>query len=113
MVEAKGSSITLYRIDAGRGFELHHHPYPELGVILAGRARVTIGDDERNLREGDSYYFPAGMVHAFEVDPSGPVVLMDVSTPLPPDVAGPSAEELLRLAKSVAQKGTAPSNVRE
>jgi len=113
MVEASGSSITLYRIEAGRRFEVHHHPYPELGVILAGRGRVRIGDDTRNLREGDSYYFPAGIVHSFEVDPSGPVVLIDVSAPLPPDVAGPSSEEVLRQAKRVAHKDSAPSGARE
>jgi quercetin dioxygenase-like cupin family protein len=103
MVEGSGSSIFLYRLGPGRRFERHSHPFPELGVVLAGRGRALIGDEERTLREGDSFYFPAGMPHGFEVDVSGPAVLMNFAVPPLPDLTGPSSSEVLDLAKEYGQ----------
>jgi quercetin dioxygenase-like cupin family protein len=99
MVEGNGCSISLYRIGPGRRFERHGHPFPELGVLLAGRGRLLIGDEERKLREGDSFYVPGGLPHGFVVAPGGPVVVMNVTCPLPPYVPGPPFSELVRLAK--------------
>jgi quercetin dioxygenase-like cupin family protein len=103
MVEADGVSILLYRLEPGRRFERHQHPFPELGVVLAGRGRALIGDEVRMLREADSYYFPADLPHAFEVDGDGPVVLMGVTIPLPPDVPGPAASDVVKLARELAR----------
>jgi quercetin dioxygenase-like cupin family protein len=99
MVEGNGCSISLYRMASGRRFERHDHPFPELGVCLAGRGRLLIGEEERKLREGDSFYIPGGMPHGFVVAPGGPVVVMNVTCPLPPYVPGPPFSEVLRLAK--------------
>lgn len=107
MVEGDGVSIILYRLESGHRFERHHHPFPELGVVLVGRGRALIGDEERLLREGDAFYFPAGVPHGFEVDEEGPVVLMNVTVPSPPEIPGPSASDVVQLAREIAR--TAPS----
>lgn len=103
MVEAHGSSIFLYRLEAGRHFALHDHPFPELGVVLAGRGRLVMSAEEKSLQEGDSYYIPAGAPHGFAVDSENPVVLMNVTSPIPPDVSGPSYDEVLRIARQAAR----------
>jgi unsaturated pyranuronate lyase len=106
MVEGNGTSIILYRLDSGRRFERHDHPFPELGVVLAGQGRVLIEDEARTLRAGDSFFIPGGTPHGFEVDAEGPVVLMNVTVPLLPDLPGPPATEVLHLAKEVVRHAT-------
>ena len=108
MIEGNGVSILLYRLEPGHRFEPHHHPFPELGVVLMGRGRAQFGDEERMLREADSYYFPAGMLHSFEVEGDGPAVLMNVTIPLPPDIPGPTGSEVVQLAKELARETLGP-----
>ncbi len=103
MVEGNGSSIILYRIEPGRRFESHDHPFPELGVVLVGRGRMRIGDEDRFLREGDAVYVPGGTPHGFEVQGSTPVVMMNVTVPVLPDLAGPAFSEVVKLAEKVAR----------
>jgi len=109
MVEGNGSSIILYRLEPGRRFERHDHPFPELSVILVGRGRMVIGEEERALREGDAVYVPGGVRHGFEVDGKTPVVMMNVTVPVLPDLAGPAFSEVVRLAEKVARSEGDPS----
>ena len=102
MVEGNGCSISLYRIDPGHRFARHDHAFPELGVILIGRCRFAIGEEERAMREGDAYYIPGGTPHGLSVPVGVPVVLMNVTAPLPPDVSGPTFDEVLEQAMRVA-----------
>jgi len=102
MVEGNGCSISLYRMDPGHRLAMDRHAFPELGVILMGRCRFVIGDEERTLREGDAYYIPAGTRHGLSVPEGVPLVVMDVTAPLPPDVSGPTFDEVLEQAMRVA-----------
>jgi quercetin dioxygenase-like cupin family protein len=99
LVGGYGASIEMYRMSPGRRFERHEHPFPEMGVFLSGRGRLLIGDDERNVSEGDSFYIPSGTPHGFAVARGAPVVTMNVSVPAPPYLRGPVASEILRLAR--------------
>lgn len=103
MVEGNGSSIILYRLDAGSRFERHSHPFPELGVVLMGRGFALIGDEKRAVREGDAYFFPGGSLHGFEVDEGEPVVLLNVTVPLTPELEGPPSAEVLQIAKELVR----------
>lgn len=91
----------LYQLEPGTRFQLHSHPYPELGLILSGEGLMIVGKDRRRAASGDSYYFPGLVEHGFIVPGDGdPVVLLDVSA-----VAGsqvpPSLEEMVgRLASA-------------
>lgn len=104
MIEANGSSILLYRLEPGRRFARHQHPFPELGVVLAGRGRVLYASEERALREGDSFYVPSGTQHGFEVDPEGPVVMVNVTVPAGPERSGPPASEVVHRAINAARR---------
>jgi quercetin dioxygenase-like cupin family protein len=99
MVGGYGTSIELYRMSPGSRFERHDHPFPELGILLSGKGRLLIADEERLLTEGDSFYIPGGAPHGFVVAPGAPVVVMNVTVPLPPYVSGPRSSDVLRLAK--------------
>ncbi len=81
MVEGSGTAVVFYRIDPGVEFVSHRHEFAELGVVLSGRARISVGSAERDLREGDSFYVPPDVEHGFSVAPGGPpVMLLDIST---------------------------------
>lgn len=104
MIEGEGCSISLYQMPAGRRFELHQHPFAELGVVLAGRGNLLLEGGERALREGDSFYIPGGTPHGFQV-PEGPVaLLLNVTVPRIPGAVGTPAEELLRIAAETVRE---------
>ncbi|MFR1050966.1 MAG: helix-turn-helix domain-containing protein [Lachnospirales bacterium] len=42
-----------------------HHVLDEFGFILTGSMVMTVEDEATDLREGDSFYIPAGKTHHF------------------------------------------------
>lgn len=49
--------------EPGAIVELHSHPHEQVGVVIGGRARFIIGDEERVLEPGDLYMIPGGVEH--------------------------------------------------
>lgn len=41
----------------------HSHPHEQVGMVLAGKAVFTIGDEEKTLQAGDMYRIPGGVRH--------------------------------------------------
>ena len=103
MVEGNGAAIILYRMEPGRKFARHRHPFPELGVVLIGHGHLLVGDERRSIREGDSFFFPGDVLHGIEVDESGPLVSINVTLPLLTELSGPRSSEVLELAKGLAR----------
>ncbi len=67
---AVGSGVSIIRESSavvGSGPRLHRHPYRETFVVLRGRARFTIGDDQRDGGPGDVLVVAAGTPHSFRV----------------------------------------------
>ena len=97
LVEGDGTGLMLYQIAPGTRFELHAHPFPELGLLLSGAGIVLVDGDERSVVAGDSYYFPATVRHGFVVPADGePVVMLDVSAAVG-SRPGPTLEEMVAL----------------
>ena len=48
--------------------------------MVQGRARVTIGEDERDLAENQSVYIPLGQKHRLANLEGEPLVLIEVQT---------------------------------
>ena len=44
----------------------HHHPSEQVYVIIAGRGRMLVGEEEREVGSGDLIYVPSGTVHGIE-----------------------------------------------
>lgn len=79
--ETIGGPVTVlaYGNDApGQGPGLHVHPYDELFVILAGRARFFIGDEVIEAGAGEVVLGPAGVPHRFENIGSGRLQTIDI-----------------------------------
>ena len=60
-----GQSMTASVVELSPGAEIerHDHPHEQIGVVLEGSARFTIGDEERVLEAGDFYRIPGGVGH--------------------------------------------------
>lgn len=42
---------------------MHSHPHEQVGYVLEGRVKMTIGGKVHDLEPGDSYFIPGGMEH--------------------------------------------------
>ncbi len=43
--------------------ELHQHPHEQMGLVLEGRARFLIGDEEKLVQAGDRFRIPGNVPH--------------------------------------------------
>jgi quercetin dioxygenase-like cupin family protein len=50
----------------GKGIPLHSHNVEETVLVVAGSARVEIGEESYELSAGDSTWVPGGVPHRFE-----------------------------------------------
>jgi len=46
---------------------LHAHPHEQIGYLVKGRLRLTIGDDVQDLAPGGSWCIPGGVLHGAEI----------------------------------------------
>lgn len=58
-------SVGFYRLAAGGVDPQSPHAEDEVYVVVGGRARVTVGDAERQVGPGDTIFVPATVPHRF------------------------------------------------
>lgn len=65
--EKQGAPISAYIVNAppGKGPPLHEHPYVETIFMIEGRARLTVGDETREVGPGNVAVVPALTPHRF------------------------------------------------
>src|SRR6476619_5238804 len=51
--------------EPGQGPQLHKHPYVEVAFTLEGRATITVGDEQREVKAGGIVVIPANTSHRF------------------------------------------------
>ncbi|MEZ5176545.1 MAG: cupin domain-containing protein [Acidimicrobiia bacterium] len=93
----------IIHIDAGKRLSLQFHETKEESIlVVSGTLLLNLGegDDARvvQLREGESADIPPRQVHRFEAPESGPVDLIEVSTP--------HLDDVVRLADDYNREGT-------
>ena len=78
--EAHGAPVSIYFVNAppGRGPKLHYHPYAEVAIVQEGNARITVGDEEREVKAGDIVVIPAGTPHRFINSGETPLRQIDI-----------------------------------
>ena len=64
--------------ESGKGPPVHRHPYDEVYVVRQGQARVTVGDDEAVVNEGDILVIPANTPHKVLTEGTGPFEIISV-----------------------------------
>jgi len=65
--ETQGAPFSAYIVKAkpGQGPPLHKHPYVEVAFTLEGRATITVGDEQREVKAGGIAVIPADTPHRF------------------------------------------------
>jgi len=61
---ARNMALAIGIFQPGEGLVLHDHPKEEeFYYILCGKGTVTIGEEEREVKEGNVLYVPMGVKH--------------------------------------------------
>ena len=68
-------------MDPGAVVVEHSHPNEQLGVVVAGSVTITVGDETREMRNGDAYVVPPDLVHSGVAGPEG-VLLVETFVPI-------------------------------
>jgi quercetin dioxygenase-like cupin family protein len=65
----------------GHEVPTHSHPHEQIGMVYSGKARLTIGGEERLVEKGDFYCIPSGVPHSDVCLGDEPFVMLDVFYP--------------------------------
>ena len=65
--EAPNFHMRRFKIEAGGGMPAHTNTVEHEQYVLAGRAKIGIGDDMIEVKEGDVVLIPAGTPHWYRV----------------------------------------------
>lgn len=62
---AAGESIEVgyLTFKGGEGAEPHQHPHEQIVVVLKGRVRARLGDEEQELGPGSGFLVPPNQLH--------------------------------------------------
>ncbi len=60
-------ALRRFSMEEGGGIPLHTNDVEHEQYVLAGRARITIGEDAHEVGPHDTLFIPAGVPHAYEV----------------------------------------------
>lgn len=74
------------KFEAGAVGQLHKHYHSQVTYVATGEFEMTIGDDIRIIKEGDSYYIPPHEMHGCVCLKPG--ILIDVFSPAREDFLG-------------------------
>lgn len=66
---ASGVSVAmrLWQKEPQQDKSFHTRPYETVGYVIAGKARLHLGDQMVELNEGDSWVVPKGAEHKYEI----------------------------------------------
>jgi quercetin dioxygenase-like cupin family protein len=59
--------FTEFLLDKGSVLPRHAHPHEQTGYLVAGRIRLTIGQETFEARTGDSWCIPGNAEHGAEI----------------------------------------------
>ncbi|MEM6320574.1 MAG: cupin domain-containing protein [Bacteroidota bacterium] len=67
------------KFEAGGVGQLHQHYHSQVTYVASGEFEMTIGDEVKIIKEGDSYYIPPHVMHGCTCLKAG--TLIDVFSP--------------------------------
>ncbi len=79
-------TFAVVELEPNTPVKLHQHPNEQMGIVLSGSLRFTVGAEARELRPGDTYVIAAGVPHEALSGPDG-CVAVDVFSPVREDWA--------------------------
>ena len=64
VVSGDKAQMSFVTLAPGAEVPLHNHPHEQLGVVMEGEFELTIGDETRRMKKGDTYVIPGDVYHA-------------------------------------------------
>ncbi len=83
MVYEPDMMVVKVAFEAGGIGVVHRHVHVQMSYVASGVFRITIGDEIRELRQGDAFYIPSNVWHGAECLEAG--MLIDSFTPMRDD----------------------------
>lgn len=80
-IMAYDDNLMLVKVDFEKGAigTIHNHPHLQLTYVAKGNFEVTMGDDKKNLKEGDVFFAPTMVFHGVVCLEAG--LLVDIFNP--------------------------------
>ncbi len=75
--------LVKVKFDKGGIGQMHEHYHSQVTYVESGAFKLTIGDETRILKGGDSFYIPPHVMHGAICTEAG--VLIDVFSPIRED----------------------------
>jgi quercetin dioxygenase-like cupin family protein len=67
LVYGEKTLLAEFRMTGGSRLPRHAHPQEQSGHLIAGRIRLTIGEETREMGPGDSWNVPSNLEHGAEI----------------------------------------------
>jgi quercetin dioxygenase-like cupin family protein len=82
---AKGENMNVlhWNMADGSVVKMHSHPQEQFGLVIKGGFKMTVGDEETELKAGDAYIIPPNVPHEFIA--VGETEAIDVFSPVKKD----------------------------
>jgi quercetin dioxygenase-like cupin family protein len=87
IVEGQHLMLSFLELAPGCLIPEHSHPHEQAGLVLSGRLRFRIGDEERVAGPGDAFLIPPNVVHEGAVEGDEPSKVLDIFSPPREDYA--------------------------
>jgi quercetin dioxygenase-like cupin family protein len=66
LVHGDKTLMVEFRLQKGATLPLHSHPHEQIGHLLSGNIRLTIGVAVHDVQPGDSWCIPGDLLHCAE-----------------------------------------------
>lgn len=67
LVWGEKSSLSAFHLAKGHILPRHSHPHEQLGYLISGHLRMTVGSEILDAYPGDSWCVPGGVEHFVDV----------------------------------------------
>ena len=83
LAKNEGGVLTVFAFAEGEGLSEHSTPHDATVLVLEGEVRVSIGDDEHLMSEGEMLRLPSGIPHALQGGAAFKMLLTILKKPRP------------------------------
>jgi quercetin dioxygenase-like cupin family protein len=67
LVYGKKTLMTEFLLKKGSILPQHSHPHEQTGYLVKGRIRLSIGSEDYDVKQGDSWCISSGVEHGAEI----------------------------------------------
>lgn len=64
IIHGEKMTMVFFRLEPGSRIPEHAHPHEQMGTVLAGSVKLTVGVETKIVRSGEAYRIPSQAVHS-------------------------------------------------